>query len=75
MDEILQHGERLMFRGIAEAGSGARPTATVAVRSFAVKGSTGIGNTSLPSSPVSGIWRLSSETSSARAQQRVLHLP
>ena len=31
-----------MFRGIAEAGSGARPTSTVAVCSFAVKGSASI---------------------------------
>ncbi len=37
MDEILQHGKRLMFRGVAEPDARTRPASSVTVRSFTIK--------------------------------------
>lgn len=44
VDKILQHGQRLMFGGIAEASARAGPTSTVKISSFAVEGIAGIGS-------------------------------
>ena len=40
--EILQQGEGLMLRGIAEANTGARPASPITVGPFAIEGSAGI---------------------------------
>ena len=42
MNEILQHGEGLMFGRIAQASSGTRPASSVTVRAFTVKGRAGV---------------------------------
>lgn len=42
MDKILQHGEGLMLRCVAEADSGTRPAPAVAIRSLAVERSASI---------------------------------
>ena len=43
MDKILQHGERLMFRCVAEADSRTRPPPAVPVRSLAIEGAASVG--------------------------------
>ena len=45
MDEILQHGERLMFRGVGEADSGTRPAPAVAIGPLAIEGAASVAPT------------------------------
>ena len=45
MDEIFEHGQRLMFGGVAEARSGAGPAPAVTIGAFAVKRSVRVGLT------------------------------
>lgn len=42
VNEVLQHGEGLMFRGVAEADSRARPASAEAVCSLAIERCVGI---------------------------------
>ena len=42
VDEVFQHGQRLMFRGVAEANAGTGPASTIAVGPFSVEWSAGV---------------------------------